>query len=163
MTAASVTAAPVAPTQAWILAWASLAGQVLTLLDRGTKTELDLPAVISMALGGLVIGFVSAGVLRARTVRLAIAWVVLALGACLYAFSVLDGSGDGWSVLQLGITIVQMAALASFSGTPYFAAVRRDRRLRPQLGGLLTIAIVVGALGGLVPPAGSDVSVSFDY
>lgn len=161
MTNALPTTALVAPTQAWVLAWASLAGQVLAVLERGTKTEIDFPAVVFMALGGLLVGFVASGVLRARTVRLAVVWVVLALGACLYALSILDGSGDGWTVLQLGVMVVQMAALASFSGTPYFASMRRDPRQRPQLGGLLAIAVIVGVLGGLANPAGSDFSVVF--
>lgn len=161
MTVAPAAATYVAPVSAWVLAWASLADQVLGMLEHGVKADLDGFTVVSMALGALVIGFVSAGVLRARTVRLAIAWTFLVLAAAVYAAELLGGGGaPGPTILHLVTTVVQVAALWSFCHTDYFRSVRRDPRQRPPLGGLLLIAILVGALGGLVVPGENGVWLS---
>ena len=72
-------AVPPLPSSIWVVAWASLAGQAVLLAWQGVRPDDEVSLVLSVVLGALLVGYVSAGVVRARTVRLAFAWVVLVL------------------------------------------------------------------------------------
>lgn len=62
---------PPLPRSIWVVAWASLAGQVVMLVRKGGRLDdqvsLVLSVVLSVVLGGILVGFVSAGVVRARS------------------------------------------------------------------------------------------------
>ena len=73
-------ARPPLPRSIWVVAWASLAGQAVLLVRQGGRLDDEVSLVLSVVLGVLVVGYVCAGVVRARTVRLVLAWVVLTLG-----------------------------------------------------------------------------------
>lgn len=147
------------PTEAWALAWVSLADQVLYLVERGPKlSDEPVGMIVSMLLGALVVGWFSAGVLRARLVRLVIVWAVLLLASAGYAVTALN-SGAGWTIVHLVMTVGQVVALWAFCRTAYFRGQRVAPRSGPALGGVLGIAILVGALGGITataPTPGTD-------
>jgi hypothetical protein len=71
-------ATPPLPRSIWVVALASLAGQAVQLVRQGGRLDDEISLVLSVVLGGLLVGYVSAGVVRTRTVRLVLAWVVLA-------------------------------------------------------------------------------------
>ena len=71
-------ATPPLPRSIWVVALASLAGQAVQLARQGGRLDDEISLVLSVVLGGLLVGYVSAGVVRTRTVRLVLAWVVLA-------------------------------------------------------------------------------------
>ena len=71
-------ATPPLPKSIWVVALASLAGQAVQLARQGGRLDDEISLVLSVVLGGLLVGYVSAGVVRTRTVRLVLAWVVLA-------------------------------------------------------------------------------------
>lgn len=135
------------PAQAWVMAWAFLVGQLMTLAEQGRGTNSLLP---SMLLGAVIIGWIAHGVLRARTVRVVLVWIVLFLAGLAYIVGVFDDP-SGWGVAQLAITAVQFVYFVRFTKTPYYAWQRsRPHARRPSLAGLVAIAIAVGALGGVV-------------
>ena len=68
------------PTSAWVLGWTCLLAQVLALAERGVSRSDPFWVVLSMVLGALVVGWVSSGVLCARTGRLIVAWLVFGAG-----------------------------------------------------------------------------------
>ena len=72
-------ARPPLPKSIWMVAWASLAGQVALLVQRGGRNDDGVSLFLSAVLSALLVGYVSAGVVRARTFRLVLAWVVLVL------------------------------------------------------------------------------------
>jgi hypothetical protein len=67
-----VTSPPPLPGSIWVVAWASVAGQLAVLVPAGVR-DADVSMVGSVLLSVLVIGWVSAGVVRARPVRLVVA------------------------------------------------------------------------------------------
>jgi hypothetical protein len=81
------------------------------------------------------------------------AWVVLVLSVLGYGVAATAGApGDGtnWSIAHLAASLAQVAALAWFSSTDYFAWQRRRPAAQgPALGSLIAIAAVVGILGGV--------------
>lgn len=144
------------PGSAWLLGSACLAGQVVTLVDRGL-TESDA-ALISASLSALVVAWVSYGVLRARTVRTWLAGILLALMALLGLVDLLTDASLS-DLVGAAASVTALAALVAYTRTDVFA-VLREHPNRPApplggLGGLVALAIVVGALGGLtaVPDA----------
>ena len=151
------------PRSAWLLAWSCLAGQLL-LVTRSGLASSDL-VIVSMVVGGLVVGWVSAGVLRARTVRLWLASVlfILALGVDLVAL--VDGADDLLlRVASLVTSVVQLAALVVFCRTEWFAWQRGRPPVEhgPPIGSLVTIGVVVGVLGGLAEPADDGFNVEIN-
>ena len=148
------------PTVAWALTWSFFLGQVLTLADRGLSGTDGIWVVVSIAIGGVLVGWTAAGVLTARTGRLVLAWVVLALsvlGNCLALIDPTAGEGAGWSAVHLTASLTQVALLAWFCSTGYFAWQRtRPATGAPALGSLIAIAAVVGMLGGVTDVAHQD-------
>ncbi len=148
---------PALPGSIWLLAWASLAGQVMVLLSVGGHWDDDGSVLISSAVGAAVVGYVSAGVVRARTLRLVLAWVVMGLGVVAELLGVVfaDGVGDFTvSVLLLATSVVTLVALARFHRTDWF----RWQRTKPSadegasIGRLVAIGALVGILGGISGP-----------
>lgn len=116
------------PASIWVVAWASLVGQVLALADRGPN-DSDVVAV-SAVIGAVVVGWVSAGVVRARTVRLVLAWVVLVLSALAGTIEVVSSDpSTSWflTLASLVATVVALAGLNAFRGTEWY----RWHRTRP--------------------------------
>lgn len=120
--------------------------------------------LISITLGGLVLGFVSAGVVRARTLRLALAWVVLTLGALVELVAVLsvdDLPRATVASFSFATSVVALAALWSFRRTGWYAW----QRTKPPtgqgapIGRLVAIGVLVGVLGGLAGPVEDGVDV----
>lgn len=159
-------ATPPLPRSIWVVAWASLAGQAVLLVRQGGRLDDEVSLVLSVVLGALLVGYVSAGVVRARTVRLALAWVVLVLSAIVEVVGLapVDSGQAALAVLSLATTAVALAGLARFHRTDWYAWQRR----RPSahegtpIGQLVAIGVVVGVLGGLTGPVddGLDVRIS---
>lgn len=158
-------ATPPLPREIWVVAWASLAGQVLLLAERGSRSG-ETSLVLSVLLGALVVGYVSAGVVRARTVRLAIAWIVLMVTAIADLVGMLSADDPGEASLtaaSLATTVVTIVALALFHRTEWFAWQRTKPApgLGAPIGGLVAIAVLVGVLTGIVMPSDDGVQVRF--
>lgn len=150
-----------------MVAWASLAGQTLWLARQGVRSDNAVSLVVSVALGALLVGYVSAGVVRARTVRLAIAWVVLVIPliAELVGLVSVDDVGQAALVaLSLTLTVLTLAGLARFHRTEWYSWQRTKPSAREgaPIVQLVAIGVLVGALGGLVGPVddGLDVHIS---
>ncbi|WP_426247611.1 hypothetical protein [Nocardioides sp. LHG3406-4] len=147
-------AGPPLPSSIWVVAWASLAGQAVLLISRGVRDDNEVSLVVSVVLGALLIGYVSGGVVRARTVRLVLAWVVLVLGliAELLGLVSVDGAGRAaLAVLSLTTTAVALAGLARFRRTDWYAWQRTKPPVDvgAPIGRLVAIGVLVGVLGGV--------------
>jgi uncharacterized membrane protein YfcA len=153
------------PTSAWVMSWAWLAGQAVSVAQRGFQdNELGL-ALLSMLLSGLVVGWFAAGVLRGRKVRVVIVWVLTVLLAVLELvglFVSLDAGDFLWTLAALATSLVTIAAFARFCRSDYYRWQRdRPAEQGPRIGQLVTIGVVVGVLGGLVGPVeGQSVNVN---
>lgn len=144
------------PPSAWALGWVCLAGQVLALAERGFSRS-DLPWVlVSMVLTAFVVGWVSTGVLRARTVRLVLVWLLFAAELVLAVIGTLFALTDplGTALLDLAVAVAQVVTLAVFSTTAYFRRQREGATpgTQPDIAGLVLVAVLVGGLGGLTAP-----------
>lgn len=138
------------PSSAWVLGWASLVGQVATLVERGATDAGS--ALISVPLSALVVAWVSYGVLRARMVRTWFAGIVLLLVA-LFGLLGLHGDVSLPALVGAACGVVAFAALLAYTRTGRFGLLREDpQRTVPALGGVLALAVLVGALGGLTAP-----------
>lgn len=151
-------AAPPLPLSIWVVAWASLAGQVVMLVWQGGRLDDGVSLALSVALGGLLVGYVSAGVVRARSVRLVLAWVVLALSAIVELVGLVsadDVDQAALAVLSLATTAAALAGLARFRRTDWYAWQRTKPSPREgtPIGQLVAIGVLVGVLGGLTGPA----------
>jgi hypothetical protein len=138
-----------------VVAWASLAGQAVLLFDRGGRLGDEVSLLLSVAVGALLVGYISAGVVRARTVPLVVAWVVLVLSAIgeLVGLVTVDDLGEAaLELLPLGTTAVALLGLARFRRTAWYAWQRTKppaREVAPT-GRLVAIGVLVGVLGGAV-------------
>ena len=157
-------ATPPLPKPIWVVAWASLAGQAVLLLQRGGRLDDAVSIFLSVVLSALVVGYVSAGVVRARTVRLVLAWVVLVLSVIgeLAGLGSVDDRGQATlAVISLATTAVALAGLARFRRTAWYAW----QRTKPPghdgapIGQLVAIGVLVGALGGLTGPVDDGLDV----
>lgn len=162
-------ATPALPRSIWVVAWASLAGQVTWLLAQGGRLDDAVSLAVSVVLGGLLVGYVSAGVVRARTVRLVIAWAVLLLSLVgeLVALVLADDLGlASAAVVSLATSGVALAGLARFHRSDWYAWQRTKPPVHEgaPIGQLVAIGVLVGVLGGLMGPvdgpAGGQLSVT---
>lgn len=139
---------PDLPASAWAFAWTCLAAQLVSVADNG-RSDSNL-LVPSMILGALVVGWVSYGVLRARTVRVVLVWILFVLGLIFVTIGVLEDS-SGWGLVYLAAFAVQFWFFVKFTRSDYYQWQRsRPREPGPSLSGLVAIAFLVGALGGFV-------------
>ena len=150
-------ATPPLPTSIWVVAWASLAGQAALLLERGIRLDHGFSLVLSVLLGALLVGYVSAGVVRARTVRLVIAWVVLGLSAFGEAFGLMGVDDPGEAILVVLAVVtsaVALGGLAKFRNTDWYAWQRTkpSAHAGAPIGRLVAIGVLVGALAGIIGP-----------
>lgn len=160
-------AAPALPWSIWVVAWASMAGQTVLLVQQGLRRDDAVSLFGSALLGALLVGYISAGVIRARTVRLVIAWVVLVIVSIIDLvdlFSVDDSGKSALLVVSLATTVVVLAGLATFHRTDWCAWQRTKPSVHDgaPIGRLVAISVIVGVLGGLAVPVddGLDVSIS---
>ena len=154
------------PVAAWVLGLSCLAGQLLLVADVGTKPADD-GLVLSLVLGVVLTTWVASGVLRGRTVRLVLAGLVLVLGLLGSVLECVDGGADavlGRPGVQLVAAAVSVASLVWFTRTDYVAWRRHHREADgPSLAPLLTVAVLVGLLGGVVDtPPGTGLWVRID-
>ena len=159
--------APPLPRSIWVTAWASLAGQVLLVVRHGGRVGDEASQVLSMALGALLVGYVSAGVVRARRVRIVLAWVVLTLAFIggLADLVSIDGLGQAApSVLALAAGAVSLAGLGKFCRSDWYAwqRTRPSAREGASIVQLVMIGVVVGALGGYVGLVDAGVTTRVD-
>lgn len=153
------------PAAAWALTGSCLVGQLLLLADVGAK-PVDEALVPSMALGGLLVGWMASGVLAARTVRLAIAWVLFVLGVIAGGLTLVEAGVDGltgWPFTHFLTSTAALLSLTWFSTTPYYFWQRTRPRVKgPSRTSLVLVAVVVGLLGGVLPArADAPVQVHF--
>ena len=160
-------ARPPLPRSIWVVAWASLAGQAVLLVRQGGRLDDEVSLVLSVVLGALLVGYVSAGVVRARTVRLVLAWVVLMLsviGGLVGLVSFDDLGRTAPAVLSFATTAVALAGLARFRRSDWYAwqRTRPSSHEGARIGQLVAIGVLVGVLGGLIGPVddGLDVHVN---
>ncbi len=144
-----------------------MAGQAVLLGQRGVQLDNEVSLVLSVVLGALLVGYVSAGVVRARTVRLVFAWIVMVLSliAELVALvSIDDLSQAPLVVLSVATTVVALAGLARFHRTDWYAWQRTKPSVHDgaPIRQLVAIGMLVGVLGGLAAPGndGLDVRIS---
>jgi len=160
-------AAPPLPSSIWMVAWASLAGQAVLLARQGVRRDDEVSLVLSVVLGAFIVGYVSAGVVRARTARLVVAWVVLVLTFFVELVGLISVDDLGSAVvaaLSLATTALALAGLARFRRTEWYAW----QRMKPSahegspIGQLVAMGVLVGVLGGLIGPVddGIDVRIS---
>ena len=103
-----------------------------------------------MLLGMALVGWVSYGVLNARTVRVILAWIAFPLFVLVAGIAVLD-DGTGSDLVQLLFALAELGAFIAFVRTPYFAwRSAHPREQGPSLAGVVTLALIVGALGGVI-------------
>ncbi len=162
---------PPLPRSIWVVAWASLAGQIVFLLDRGVRSDSEIAVAASLLVGALVIGYVSAGVVRARTVRLVLAWLVLGLSGIAELVFVIDHASYGApedsefliALAGLATTTAALVGLWRFQRSSWFAWHRHQHRHRlptpVPVTALVAIGVLVGVLGGLVGPTATGTNV----
>ena len=150
------------PLAAWALGAACLAGQLVLMADVGVR-PMDGGWVPSMALGAVLVGWVAAGVLAARSVRLVLVGALFVLIAVVHAVAVVDAELSGgweWPVAHLTASVLQLAALTWFTRTSYFAWQRdRPELPGPRLTPLVVTAVLVGVLAGMTAPPTDGVRV----
>lgn len=149
-------APPPVATGAWVMGGCSVAVQVVALLDRGT-TELNAGTPISMVLGALIVGWFSSGVVRGRTGRT----VVVAFLVTLMLLASAADVERPLDVVNLALVIGVLAGLLAVR----FSSVTAWWRAHPRAGRgplrtVLLLAVLTGALGGLVAPAESGMFLS---
>jgi choline-glycine betaine transporter len=148
VTHAAIEAPPEVPAAAWTFAWSCLVGQLLALIEGGPDESNQV--ILSMLLGAVVVGWFSYGVLRARVVRVVVVWILFVLGTLALLVTMADDP-TGWHLVQLVLTVVQFAFFVQFTRTGYYRWQRsRPQQPGPSLSGLVAIALLVGALGGVV-------------
>jgi hypothetical protein len=145
---------PPLPSEIKVLAWASVAGQVAVLVRQGMNSGDDISMLLSMVGGAVIVSYVAAGVVRARPVRVALAWIVLVLSlvAELIGLAYVDSPGEAAIALgSLGTTVVALVALNGFRRTAWYAwqRTRPPTHLGARIGGLVAIGVLVGVLGGI--------------
>jgi hypothetical protein len=146
---------PPLPRSIWVVAWACLAGQVLLLARRGPRLDDEVSLLVSLVLGALLVGYVSAGVVRARTVRTVLAWVVLVLALLteLVALASVENIGvAAFVAASAATTAVALAGLARFRTTGWYLWQRTKPSTREgaPIGQLVAIGVVVGVLGAVL-------------
>lgn len=145
------------PLSAGVLALSCLAAEAVTIADRGTKTSGETGIVVSMALGALLVGWFSLGVLRARSVRTTLVALLLAVSLLVTIAALLEAATPSEVVVAIGgiaLAAVPLAALGWYTTTDW----HRWQRLHPgspapSATSLVLVAALVGVLGGLTPPA----------
>lgn len=158
---------PPLPTEIKVLAWASVAGQVAVLVRQGLRAGDDISLLLSMVGGALIVGYVAAGVVRARPVRVALAWIVLVLSlvAELIGLAYVDSLGEAVIALaSLATTVVSLVALYGFSRARWYAWQRTSppTHFGAPIGELVVLGALVGVLGGLAGTSEDGVNVNMD-
>jgi hypothetical protein len=156
-------ATPPLPTSIKVLAGVSLLSAVTPLVEQGVKQDA-VSLVVSVVLGALLIGYISAGVVRARTVRLVLAWLVLSLSLVFGVIGLLlsDGQDVVRALVSVAITAVSLGALERFRHTEWYAWQRTkpSTKVGAPIHGLVAVGVLVGALGGCVDGLDDTVHVS---
>ena len=147
---------PSLPRSAWALGWTCLAAQALSLADRGLDQSHVGWVTMSVVASAVVVGWVSAGVLRAKRFRLGLVWFSFVVAAVFSFIGVIHpGATHGFVGLGLAAAVAQLVALALFTRSRYFREQRSELSAgrQPDIAGLVLVAAVVGGLGGLTAPA----------
>lgn len=162
-TTEGVVATPPLPSSIWVVAWASLLGQVVLVVQQGVRHDDEVSVAFSIVLSAILVGYVCAGVVRARTVRLVVAWVVLVIGLIGELVGLTSADGP-LAFVSLATTVLALAGLAKFRRTEWYAWQRTRPSVRDgaPISGLVAIGVLVGVLGGLAVQVddGLDVRIS---
>lgn len=148
------------PGVAWAMGWAFLLTQVVGLARRGLTGATAPWPIVSMVLSALVVGWFAAGVLQARPIRTGFVWLILAIAMLLEVIGLFSRADDlgGW--IEFLIAAAPVVLLAAFCRSPYFTELRQSGAhaagVRPAIGGLLALAFITGALGGITAPVSGD-------
>lgn len=139
----------------WAFGTSFVVEGILQLLLRGPKD--DAPSIVaSVLLSALVVTWFAHGVLRARMVRFWIVAVLLGLGLVLGTVGLFIEPTVGGAVAA-GFSALQAVLLWQYAHSPWLAW-QRSRPSGPvegpQLGGILAVAALAGALGGLTATPG---------
>lgn len=151
-------AAVTLPGSAWAFGGLCLVGEALQLLDRGPSTSDAVVVVLSVVLSALLVWWFANGVMRARSGRVIVVWVLLALNAGLQFVATMAAGVDGASGLAwlaVALSLGQVGAYAVYSRSAYFRSQEMlHGRAGVALGGILLLAVLTGAMGGLTQPVG---------
>lgn len=144
---------PVLPGAIWAFGASFVVEGVLQLLLRGAKD--DAPSIVaSVVLSALVVTWFAHGVVRARMVRFWIVAVLLGLGLVLGSIGLaLEPTATG--AVAVAFSALQAVLLWQYAQSPWFAWQRSRPADGPPLGGILAVAALAGALGGLTATPGS--------
>lgn len=158
---------PSLPASIWLVAWASLAGQAVLLLREGVQDHDGTSLLLSVVLGGLLLGYVSAGVVRARTVRVWLAWIVLVLSGILELVGLTttdDPQQFSLQVLALATTVVALVGLWRFRRTRWYAWQRTKPPARQgaSTAQLVAVGVLVGMLGGIAGTSDEGIDVQIN-
>jgi hypothetical protein len=146
------------PDSAWGAGWAFLAVEAVALLRRGfTGVTMPWP-LVSMVLSALVVGWFTAGVLQARPIRTFLVWLILIVATLLQVISLLSGPRGLGSWFEFLVGLIPVVVLAAFCRSPFYAHMRLvgADAVRPAIGGVVALAVITGALGGIVAPVSGD-------
>ena len=150
---------PAIPASAWAFAWSFVAGQVLELAHRGAQDESSW--LLSIVLGVVVVTFVSDGVMRVRWVRFWFVVLVLMVGAVVELFDVVNAPTPVGGA-RLALTILQVLLLDRYSRTEWWAWQVARRPGAPSLSGIMLLAVLVGALGGVLGASPDGIGAHLD-
>ncbi|MCZ4500344.1 MAG: hypothetical protein JWQ74_2899 [Marmoricola sp.] len=136
------------PAVAWAFALSCLGGQLLSVAHYGRDESNQLE--LSMLLGAVVIGWFAYGVLRARKVRVVLVWIVYVLASLGQVIGFM-AEPSGWGLVELVVALAQFTLFVRFTRTDYYRwQGARPATVGPSLAGLVAVAMLVGALGGVV-------------
>jgi hypothetical protein len=135
----------------------------VALAENGGRFDDDpVPVVVSSVVGALLAAYVVTGVIRARTLRLVFAWILLLLGligGLVDLVTIGDVADAALSVLGFVASAVAVGGLATYYRSDWFAW----QRSKPPAGQgasirrLVAIGVVVGLLAGLIAVTGGGV------
>lgn len=149
---------PPLPASIWVVALAALVSQVLMLTEQGLRGGDAVSLGVSVGIGAFLAGYISAGVVRARLIRLVIAWLLLVLSFLAHLAEVASGAASRQgplAVVSLTLATVLLAGLAAFHRTDWYAWQRRKPPAREgaRIGQLVAIGVLVGVVAGVVAPS----------
>ncbi|NYE37548.1 hypothetical protein F4692_002681 [Nocardioides cavernae] len=149
----------VLPGAIWAFGASFVAEGVLHVLLRGVKDD-PVSLAGSVVLSVLVVTWFAHGVVRARAVRFWIVVVLVGLGLVLGTVGLIaEPTPDG--VVTTAFSAAQAVLLWRYAHSPWFAWQRSRPTGGPPLAGILALAALAGAMGGVTatPAATAELTV----
>ena len=150
------------PQSLWALGWASVAGQVLGLVERGPQDASSWAG--SILLGAALVTLVVHGVVRARPIRFWFVVVVLCLSTLLGLIGLVTDPSP-WDAGYVALGVLQLFLLRAYHASDWFAWQRTRPSVGPSIVPILLVAVLVGALGGVLgsPSTGATVDTDISF